>query len=407
MTALRRLLLVLLVLGLAILVGVGGVFLVREEKPGPAPPAEPAAERDNPLLPHGEPIVIGPPRDEPAPRGTLDPGDPGDPGGPAIDADGRTGAASLPPRGACPLPPDTDAGAGFVLRFGDEVSPYRLMSAFVLPRATLEIAAELTSATAAGSLTPAPAGDSGFSAKVNGGTLRPAGPGAWRWSAPADPGIYCLRVADPAAGTATALNLFVLEPYRGEEIFQGYRLGAYQRVPLRGRAAYALPAGFVRVTPELIDVPVSPHFRLGQFLAKQTAGWPKFLLLRTRLLLKLEMLLDQVNDHGIAAETFTVMSGYRTPAYNADIGNTTTYSRHLYGDAADIFVDDDGDGVMDDLDGDGRVGRGDAERLAAVVEGLADDPWYAPFVGGLSVYDATPAHGPFVHVDTRGTPSRW
>ena len=48
------------------------------------------------------------------------------------------------------------------------------------------------------------------------------------------------------------------------------------------------------------------------------------------------------------------MSGYRTPFYNRSIGNQTRFSRHVYGDAADIYADDDGDGKMDDLDGDGH-----------------------------------------------------
>ena len=125
------------------------------------------------------------------------------------------------------------------------------------------------------------------------------------------------------------------------------------------------------------------------------------------LLLKLERLLRAVNEAGVRAPTFAVLSGFRTPAYNKAIGNTTSYSRHLYGDAADVFVDADGDGRMDDLDGDGAVTRADAEWLAGVVEGLADQPWYAPLVGGLGIYGATPGHGPFVHVDTRGEPVRW
>jgi hypothetical protein len=29
------------------------------------------------------------------------------------------------------------------------------------------------------------------------------------------------------------------------------------------------------------------------------------------------------------------------------------FSQHQFGAAADIFIDEDGDGVMDDLDGDG------------------------------------------------------
>jgi len=84
-------------------------------------------------------------------------------------------------------------------------------------------------------------------------------------------------------------------------------------------------------------------------------------MLRERLLLKLEMLLEEAKRLGLSVTTFQILSGCRTPYYNQSIGNETRYSRHLYGDAADIYVDEDGDGSMDDLDGDGREDLDDAE----------------------------------------------
>ena len=59
------------------------------------------------------------------------------------------------------------------------------------------------------------------------------------------------------------------------------------------------------------EVRLSPHFTLGQFVCKQAGGYPKYVVLRERLLLKLERLLEAVNAKGHAAETFHVMSGYR------------------------------------------------------------------------------------------------
>jgi hypothetical protein len=77
----------------------------------------------------------------------------------------------------------------------------------------------------------------------------------------------------------------------------------------------------------------------------------------------------------------------------------------MYGDAADIYVDADGDGSMDDLDGDRRVTLADARWLATVAERVEAE--YPTLTGGIGVYRATAAHGPFVHVDTRGTRARW
>ncbi|NBC16040.1 MAG: hypothetical protein GVY18_01850, partial [Bacteroidetes bacterium] len=89
------------------------------------------------------------------------------------------------------------------------------------------------------------------------------------------------------------------------------------------------------------------------------------------------------------------------------IGNRTKYSRHLYGGAADIFVDVDADGAMDDLNDDGRVTRADAKVLAAIVEAQSDETWYQPFLGGLGIYGPAPHRGPFIHVDVRGHRARW
>ena len=123
-------------------------------------------------------------------------------------------------------------------------------------------------------------------------------------------------------------------------------------------------------------------------------------MLRSTLLVALERVLEQINTRGFRADTLHVMSGFRTPFYNRAIGNVP-YSRHIYGDAADIFVDvDPADGVMDDLDGNGTVDLRDASLLADIVESLA-------LPGGLASYEATAAHGPFVHLDLRGYRARW
>jgi len=99
-------------------------------------------------------------------------------------------------------------------------------------------------------------------------------------------------------------------------------------------------------------------------------------------------------------------AGFRTPAYNRAIGNATVYSRHLWGDAADIFVDRDGDGEMDDPNGDGRSSVADARALSALVERVeAGDAALRP--GGMGVYRRNATHGPFVHVDARGYRARW
>ena len=68
-------------------------------------------------------------------------------------------------------------------------------------------------------------------------------------------------------------------------------------------------------------------------------------------------------------------------------------------------MDADGDGRMDDLDEDGRVTVKDAQWLARVAASVEAD--HPAVTGGIGIYRANAVHGPFVHVDTRGTPARW
>lgn len=227
----------------------------------------------------------------------------------------------------------------------------------------------------------------------------------WEWLAPDEPGVYPIRVED-GGGEFVHLNVLVMHDWShiADGSLHGYAIGTYVSKPLRGDPAYLPPEGFVEATA--LDVLVSPHFTLGQFLCKQP-GERRFLALSVPLVNKLEALLQAVNEAGIATTSFHVMSGFRTPAYNAAIGNKTVYSRHLWGDAADIYVDVDGDRQMDDLNGDGRSDVEDARVLYGLVEGL--ERAEAPTVpeGGLGLYRRNAAHGPFVHVDARGRSARW
>jgi hypothetical protein len=281
---------------------------------------------------------------------------------------------------------------GFTLSFKNIVNPYSIFSAFLLPSEELELFGH------------APAGTL-LSAQTQGGRLEPLADNHWRWRAPAEPGLYPLLFTSPD-GNAMRLHAFVLVPYGGTDQLNGYRIGRYQETPLRNDPAYLPPRGFLEITPELLAVHVSPNFRLGQFPCKQEAQFPKYMALQESLLLRLESLLAEVRERGIDASTFSILSGYRTPFYNAKIGNETSYSRHAYGDAADIFIDENGDGRMDDLNRNGRIDVRDAQVLLDIAEELErHEP--EDLVGGLGLYGPRKHRGPFVHVDARGYPARW
>jgi uncharacterized protein YcbK (DUF882 family) len=222
------------------------------------------------------------------------------------------------------------------------------------------------------------------------------------------PGVYTL--ADSAS--RPSLAVITLRPF-GDKVrgrLGEYRLG-YWPLERRARrsAAYPNPAGFIEVLPENQDTPVSEHFVLRDFLTHdQESVWPKYLVLDERLIDKLELMIDELHLSGVRVSRLTVMSGFRTPQYNASgegRGGRARASRHLYGDAADVFVDNDGDGRMDDLDGDGRVNLRDARVLRSAIERV--ERAHPELAGGVGIYAATRAHGPFAHVDARGQRARW
>lgn len=228
---------------------------------------------------------------------------------------------------------------------------------------------------------------------------------------PRRPGIWAVVLASGQA-LAPVSNFTVITRRPISDRRRG-RVGRYfvgtwptERAPHRG---YRTPSGFIEVTRENRNTRLSEHFRLGDFLTHgQDAVWPKYLVIDMRLVDKLELVLEDLAEHGVNTSGVHVMSGFRTPDYNANGGLTAgraSLSRHMYGDAADVFIDNDGDGVMDDLNRDGRLNVGDARALAAAAERV--ERRFPALVGGVGIYTSGPGHGPFVHIDTRGNRARW
>lgn len=220
------------------------------------------------------------------------------------------------------------------------------------------------------------------------------------WTAPAEAGTHHLRILTPYEEVAR-VTLFVLEPKSSisKKGFIGkYRIGHYPR---------NTPRGFIKLEKEDRNVLISPHFKVGQFLCKQQPGtWPKYLIISENNLLRLETLLDDLNENrNTEADTLFVMSGYRTPFYNTAIGSAK-FSRHMYGDAADVYVDTKPrDGNMDDLNRDGKITKADANFLYDYANTLYREKGLIK--GGIGSYRANAVHGPFVHIDARGRPARW
>ena len=189
-----------------------------------------------------------------------------------------------------------------------------------------------------------------------------------------------------------------------------YRMGYWPGEKRSVRSeSYVNPLGFLQVTPDNQDLYVSEHFQLRDFVTKdQVDVWPKYLVLRESLIDKLELTIDELRLMGYPVTHLTVMSGFRHPSYNqrgVGRGGRAEDSRHQFGDAADVFADNDRDGMLDDLDGDGRVTIRDGNLIAKAVQRV--ETKYPALTGGMGRYHATHAHGPFVHLDVRGNAARW
>jgi hypothetical protein len=217
------------------------------------------------------------------------------------------------------------------------------------------------------------------------------------------PGVHPLGVQAPDGDPFYAVALLPYGAKSGDQL-QSYRIGSWPEA----RPGYAPPAGFIEVTAENQDIAISDQFRLADFLTHDQADvWPKFLVVKPVLLDKLELISAELARRGLPSRLH-VMSGFRTPQYNVKgvgKGGRASLSRHMYGDAADVFVDEDRNGNMDDLNRDGRITRADALVLFAAAERVEGK--HPELVGGLSAYKANSAHGPFVHVDVRGRRARW
>lgn len=232
-------------------------------------------------------------------------------------------------------------------------------------------------------------------------------------AAPRESGVWnlVLRMRDAVlpASDVQVITLVPLSEKRGGRI-GSYRIGNW---PYEGggapKAIYRPPAGMIRVTQQNKDMWLSEHIQLKDFITKgQESVWPKYVVVQPRILDKIELVIQELELMGHPVENIFAVSGFRTPAYNAGGGNTSgrgQLSRHMYGDAMDIAVDNDRNNIMDDLNGDGRINLSDARVIGEAVDRV--ERKYPQLVGGMHYYPPTGGHQGMVHIDTRGFRARW
>jgi uncharacterized protein YcbK (DUF882 family) len=225
-------------------------------------------------------------------------------------------------------------------------------------------------------------------------------------NAPNTPGFYYLTlVRGERREILSEPAVAVLRPFEEKQgaTLNGYRIGTYGAERAKGKRRTAHPEGFLEVYPQHIDLPLSRHFRVRDFITQddQANVWPKYVAISPRLLDKLELVFARLerdeNDTTVSRDLrLDVKSGFRTPSHNRRVRRAARDSRHQYGDAADVGVD---------ANGNGRIDRGDWRLLVKAIDAVERS--HPDLVGGLGIYNSRRYASPYVHVDVRGKRSRW
>lgn len=220
--------------------------------------------------------------------------------------------------------------------------------------------------------------------------------------APLTPGFYELNVM--RHGVVQRLEeprLAVVVPFELKlgSTLNGYEIGRYPAEWSRDESAER-PLGFAEVREEHLDLPLTKHLRVRDFVTHdgQTV-WPKYVAVDPRVLDKIELVLRELarrRGEESAAFTLEVHSGFRTPLHNSAVEGSARDSRHLYGDAADVAID---------ADGDGQLTLFDAYRVEQAVEWV--ERAHPELAGGLGVYSSRRYATPYCHIDARGERKRW
>ena len=214
----------------------------------------------------------------------------------------------------------------------------------------------------------------------------------------------------PFSSEGAEFSFVTLKPWRDKlgSFINSYHVGWWPGERRLMPGNYDNPIGFIEVTPDNADLRLSTHFTLRSFITRdQDRVWPKYVVMREELLDTLELVLTTLEAQGVPTRHVVVLSGFRTPQYNqkATFEGAAYASRHQYGDAADVIIDANRDGRMDDLNRDGVVNFQDTDVINRAVERV--ERQFPDLVGGLGLYHAMGPSGPFAHIDVRGTRARW
>lgn len=221
-------------------------------------------------------------------------------------------------------------------------------------------------------------------------------------ASPARAGFYHLTlIKEDHQRPVQGLTLAVLVPFEEKEggMLRGYRIGTYLAERVSGKTPP--PEGFLEITPADLDIPITRHLRVADFLNHDQKGvWPSYAAVNPKLLDKLELVIAEIarwhGERALVDLEIDVHSGFRAPAHNRRIRRAARDSQHQYGDAADVAIDANGDGKLTAID----------SRMVGLAVEIVELK-HPDLVGGLGMYTSGHASTNYVHIDVRGRRARW
>lgn len=222
------------------------------------------------------------------------------------------------------------------------------------------------------------------------------------WTAPRSHGVTHLTVEYNNKTEIYSLLLPVDGRRWRTTSLNSFPIGSYGS----GNRRSEIPEYFFELTSGNSGTRLSTHQTLSDYLCHIEGNYPQYIALDLDIVDKIEIALAMVSQEYLEPVNVVFISGFRTPEYNLAIGNITEESLHLYGAAADIWFEAfPSNNLIDDLDRNKRIDVQDGEYIVNVfrrAEALG-----LTAVGGVSAYRWNMSHGPFVHVDTRGSFATW
>ena len=204
----------------------------------------------------------------------------------------------------------------------------------------------------------------------------------------------------------------------GEITFAGnsYLIGKYPPIPSNGKTnyfkeKYAPPKYFFIWNSLLEESPISKTMKYKDLVIQPDAEKPglprppratQIFTLSYETILNFEKIIEK-SRLKTPFNKVTILSYYRTPEYNHSIGGST-FSRHIYGDGIDWYIDEKPENEeMDDLNKDGKMNPEDALSFVQSITTLVTNHEIEPC--GTGVYFTK--KGASLHYDSRGHLARW